>query len=346
MRILGLTFALLFSSSLVAQITIGTNDMPSQGDSYTISTANVLNDYDFSETGANFSWNYEGLENTGESVRNYVSVSSAPFAYQFLFNNPFDQEHLADFTINTAGFDVGGGVSFDEFFEFYQNDEQAYSIVGYGATINSIPVPAGTNPVDNVYAFPLDFENTNESYSEWFIQIPTFGSYLLKQTRSYEVDGWGTLTTPYGSFDALKVRMEIESEDSVYIELIQQGLTFERSAVEYHWLAAGEGIPLLKVVETFGQTTSIEYKDEETPESVEEISALSPVIYPSITSSLFQIKSSELPEQVLIYDLSGRIVASYATTSLYSVAHLSPGSYIVSIQMNGKVFTQNLRIVR
>ncbi|MFT4683039.1 MAG: hypothetical protein ACJAU0_000279 [Flavobacteriales bacterium] len=346
MRITGLSLALLLSCTLSAQISIGTNDMPSENDSYSVSTANLLSGYDYTETGENFTWNYAGLETTGENMRNYIPVGDAPFIYQFLFNNPFDQDHVADYTINTDGFDVGNVVSFDAFYEFYQNDDEAYTVVGYGATINSIPVPSVTEPVDHVYAFPLDYQNTNESYSEWFIQIPTLGSYLLKQTRSYEVDGWGTLTTPYGTFETLKVRMSIESQDSVYIDLIEQGTVFERSSIEYHWLAEGEGIPILKVVETFGQTTRIEFKNELIPESVEEQSLLSPVIYPSITSDLFKIKSSELPEQVIVYDLSGRTVASFGKTALYSVAHLSGGSYVVSIQMNEETFTQNLRIVR
>ncbi|MDG1260490.1 MAG: T9SS type A sorting domain-containing protein [Flavobacteriales bacterium] len=346
MRVLLFAGLLAFSSSVLGQITIDDSDMPTAGTSYPLSSGALINDFDFSETGEDYTWDYANLESTGVTPRNYVEVGDAPFSYQFLFNNPFDQDHLADHAINTDGFDTGGGITFDEFYVFYQNDASAYTIVGYGATINSIPVAAVTDPVDNVYDFPLAFGNTGSSYSEWNVSVPTLGAYFLEQDRTYEVDGYGTLITPLGSYETLRVRTEIAAEDSIYIDLLGQSFAFERTSTEYTWLAEGEGVPVLQVTETFGQVNSITYLDEEIAENVAEVSVISPVLYPSIASEYFEIKSTTVPEKVTLYDMSGREVFTSKGQGAYVISHLSTGNYIVTIQLADNVFKQNLRIVR
>lgn len=346
MRSLILAGLMAITTASFGQITIDNTDMPEAGNSYALSNGALLNDFDFSETGEDYTWDYALLESTGVTPRNYVEIGDAPFAYQFLFNNPFDPEHLADHAINTDGFDTGGGITFDDFYVFYQNDASAYTIVGFGATINSIPVANVTDPVDDVYDFPLDYGNTGDAYSEWNVSVPTVGAYFLEQDRSYEVDGYGTLITPLGSYETLRVRTEIAASDSLYIELLGQSIAFDRISTEYTWLAEGEGVPVLQVTETFGQVASITYLDEEIPENVEEITTVSPVVYPSIVADYFQIKSTSLPERVTLYDMSGREVFSSQGQGAYVISHLSAGNYIVTIELADNVFKQNLRIVR
>ncbi|MEO0405180.1 MAG: hypothetical protein AAF193_09945, partial [Bacteroidota bacterium] len=185
--------AMVFVTVAHSQITITADDLPNTDSLYVRATAANPGQFDFTATGENFTWDFSELEQVNLNTTEFQEISEAPFAYQFLFNNPFDPEHVADMTIETEGFDTGQEITFDEFYQFFQKNDDAYSIVGYGTTISGIPLPAQTNPVDVVYDLPIEFENTHDSYSEWLIEVPDFATYKLKQDRSYEVDGHGTL---------------------------------------------------------------------------------------------------------------------------------------------------------
>lgn len=340
-----LAVSLIAANTLMsAQIIIDNGDMPGADSTYTLVNAINTSGYDFTSTGADYTWDFSELAEIGETNQAFMPVSGAPFTYQFLFNNPFDQAHLADFAINTEGFAIGG-VSLDEFYEFYQNDEDNYTIVGYGATVNGIPIPSQTNPVDHVYDFPMSFGNTHASYSEWEITVPTFAYYLLEQDRSYEVDGWGTVITPAGSYEALRVNMQIDAHDSLFIELVGQGVTFDRNSTEYRWLAKEQGVPVLRVVESFGQTTSIQYKSIfEEPINVAEYIQEEISLYPSIGSGLVT-QSRLIPHALInVYDLNGRLVAAPANAPLLDLQSIESGQYIVVIRSSEGVQRQSIVI--
>jgi hypothetical protein len=63
------------------------------------------------------------------------------------------------------------------------------------------------------------------------------------------VDGWGTLTTPYGEFQTLRVKTEIEEYDSLYSDSLGIGMPVTRNIIEYKWLANGYPEPMLQVTE-------------------------------------------------------------------------------------------------
>ena len=317
----------------IAQITIGPDDMPQENSVYTVSNGSLVNAFDFSETGANYNWDYSDLEGTNQATQTYVPVSGTPIGYQFLFNNPFDPEYVADYALSTEGFDVGG-FSFEEFFAFYQNDDNAHTIVGYGATLSGIPVPSQTDPVDDVYLFPLEFGDTHAGYSEWEVELPGIGYYQLKQDRVYEVEGWGSISTPYDTFECIKVRTEIEAEDSVYVDLIGQGFTFDRTSVQYTWLALEEGVPVLTVTENLGQTTTIQYKDEEDiPDFVQDLPALQGVsVYPTLTRDIVNLKGADQSMELTIYAADGRRVASSPATNQVHLAEFGAGYYLVYLR--------------
>lgn len=336
-----LTLCILCASiAAKSQITITSSDMPSAGSSYVIAAAGLFDGFDFTETGENYIWDYSSISSTGQTTETYSYISSAPFTYQFLFNNPFDQAHLASYTIQTEGFSVAQ-VSFENFYEFYKNSTDDYRIVGYGATVNSLPVPAQTNPTDVVYDFPLEFENTNSSYSEWPIAIPTIGSYLLKQTRSYEVDGHGTIILPNGTYECLRVKMEIEAIDSLYIEALGFGFALPRNSTEYHWLANGQGVPVLKAVYNLGFASQVEYLD--TPDNVVEVSSLTFNVFPTLASDFIQV-SNDLNQQMIarLYTISGKLIIDESNERLIDTSYLPNGMYVVELQTSGQIYRQQI----
>lgn len=345
MRLIAICTLFVLPSLLSAQITLGPDDMPQEDSTYTLTNASLLTSYDFSETGDNYTWDYSNLEAANQTMQSYIPVSDTPIAYQFLFNNPFDDEHIADYALSTEGFDVGG-FSFEEFFAFYQNDDDAHTIVGYGATISGIPVPSQTDPVDDVYLFPLEYGNTSAGYSEWEVIVPTLGYYQLKQDRIYEVEGWGTIITPSGSYEALKVRTEIEAEDSVYVDFIGQGFSFDRTSVQYTWLAAEEGVPVLTVTETLGQTSLIQYKDAmEIPDFVQDLPALSGVeIYPTMSRDAVNIQGVDPNYELSIYSGDGRLITAGPASNVLHLATYGSGYYFIYLKKGNAVMCQRVLI--
>lgn len=338
---------LTFPVVLSAQISIDGDDLPFEDSTYAYVSAMLLNDYDFTETGADFSWDYSALEEMSTATFDYIPVDDAPFAYQFLFNNPFDQEYLADFALSTEGFSVGQ-FSLENFYEFNKKTADAYQIVGYGATVNDIPIPGTTDPIDDVYALPVNYQDTHASFSEWEVEVPTLGYYRLQQNRTYEVDGWGSLTTPAGTYSTLRLRVELEATDSVYIDFLGQGLTFDRNSVEYVWLAEDEGIPVLRVVETFGQVSQIEYKsaEQEDPSFIAAKAADAWVLYPTLTSAQVTLADLPMNATVNLLDAGGRIIEQFGFVRNLDLSGQKAGMYWVEVRTDATVSRKRVIVAR
>lgn len=339
---------ILLSSSLIAkaQISITSDDMPALQGDYLRANALNLDGFDFAATGENYNWDFSSLESQNSNTLDFVSVGDAPFAYQFLFNNPFDPEYGADLVIETDGFDTGTDISLDNFYQFYKLTDDAYSIVGYGATISGFPVPAKTDPIDVVYSLPIEFGDNHNSYSEWLIEIPSLATYLLKQDRSYEVDGYGTLVLPDGSYDVLRLKMDILSQDSLVIPQFEIDVEFERESTEYHWLALGEGVPVLQATERFGVISAITYKSDEVIDNISELSSFTFAMYPNPAQEILWIQSSSSESSaVKIFDAFGKLTLEenfIVGRAALDIAELASGVYYVNFTNGNGTSTQKL----
>lgn len=340
MRLYFTTVLLFTASFLAAQPIIESSDLVSGPGSFNVVDALGASSDVYEVAGANQTWDFSDLQALNPTTIDYVSVSGAPFGYQFFFNSPFTPNYQATHAIEGEGIDLVA-VTIDEFFFFYKNTPTQYNIVGYGGTVNGIPLPAQTNPIDVVYALPVEYGNTHSSYSEWGIEIPTVGTYRQRQNRSYEVEGYGTVITPEGSFEALKLRVELQTEDSLYVDFIQQGLTFQRESIVYTWLAEGEGVPVLEITETFGQTT-VRYKAA-TPIGIAEAAHPSGIqLWPTLCSEGFWVDGLTAPYQVELFTLDGKLAKSFNGLPYCSVNDLAPGAYLVAIRSGQSVETRKI----
>jgi hypothetical protein len=322
MRLIILSCIALFAGGLNAQITITAADLQNANENYPVANANMVNSFDFTMTGADFTWDYSEMEPASTDTTKFVTVEGAPFFYQFLFNSPFDPEHDADFATTMPDIDIAGMITMEDLYQFYQKNDEHYTAVGTGTTINGVPLPSTNNPVDRIYSLPLNYTDMDSSYSEWSIAIPTLGSYKLKQWRNYEVDGWGTLITPYGEFETIRVKMELEMLDSIYVDALGFGFETPRSSVEYHWLGLEGGIPLLQVTSNFDIATGIVYQfaDGSKPTAINEWDANDLVIYPNPVKNRLWIdmpsKMRELTTAVTLVDMNGKEVKRFSASAI------------------------------
>ncbi len=306
----------LIASFLTAQITITDSDMPSAGDTVRLSATTNVQGYDPALTGANYTWNYINLTPLSQQLDTFFSVSSTPFAYQLFFNNNLlYPNHKADFA--KKGPDLGvTQVPITNVYNYTKNSSTAYDNVGFGAEIISVPSSTRNIPVDREYVFPMNYGDNHVSNSEFDITVPTFGFYGQTMERIDTVDGWGMLTTPYGTFNCLRVKSILNKVDTIYTASpIPFGITIPRpEEIEYKWLAAGMGVPVLKIVTSASLVTSIEYIDSLRLVGLPEYDVVNQLnVYPNPVKENLSINfyaNSNKILKVVMNDLLGKNVAT------------------------------------
>jgi gliding motility-associated-like protein len=94
----------------------------------------------------------------------------------------------------------------------------------------------------------LNYGNIDSSNSGYANAVPGIGYFAKRQKRVNMVDGWGMLTTPYGTFNTLRVKSVITVTDSIYFDTLGFGFNLPLPTVyEFKWLAQGKKLPVLEI---------------------------------------------------------------------------------------------------
>lgn len=272
--------SLHFSMNVISQQTYTSADYAAAGDSFVITTAPAidLSMVSFDTTGANILWDYDSLvpvtqridmfldpDNTGYknfwwSLCYAECLDTCTKGIQCLTNctNDCNNEWNNSFNLAVPTRDsiYLGVVTLYDLYDFYNNANNGLIKKAFGATVYGVPLIFEYEVPDTVYKFPLQYGNTSSSQSKFSIDLNSLGInviYKHNQTRFNDVEGWGTLITPFGTFDStLKVRSDIYAVDSIFtgdtVYTLSNFIPEEwlpDSLVEYHWFSKNYGIPLL-----------------------------------------------------------------------------------------------------
>jgi len=167
--------------------------------------------------GASQTWNLT-LNTTGNSTTSVVAVSSTSYSASFS-------------TCNLAT--TGNGTSF----EYFNANSNAYQ--SYGSA-NSSLTNSYSNPEDRL-RFPLTY---NDNYTDGFSSVFTNSGNTTYRTGQTNVtaDGYGTLTTPAGTFNnVLRVHSVFSYQDSSAAGILH----FQRD--QYAWYLNGNHTSLASV---------------------------------------------------------------------------------------------------
>lgn len=352
--LLGMTWIGFLAQS---QVVITSSDMPQPGDTARFSSTLILNGIDYSMTGEGVIWDFSGLSVMSQDVDTFVSVSSTPLAYQFIFNNQLlYPEHKATVARKNSQFDFIPGMDLSNTFQFYKTTTGAFAEVGTAVTLNGIPLPVAYDQFDVIYQLPLAYGLDDSATAFAEVNVPGLGYLSIERKRRNIVEGYGTLITPYGSFEALKVRSVIYEYDSIYVDSTQMGFALPRNITEYKWLSPDIPFPLLTVTEE-GLVVQAEYVDS-VRTSFAGISENSrerfPMnVYPNPTTGLVSV-SGELPSRsnvkLDVFSMDGRLHVTRffreqprgkftAEIDLRNEG-LIPGSYLVKLSVNGVTGTR------
>jgi hypothetical protein len=364
-KLLLLALLIVSNTALFSQITITDADMPSAGDTFRISNGLITPAIDPVPSGSNYTWDFSTLEWISQDVDSFVTVGSTSAVYSLVFANVPFNPYRSNMAARGPQLPAIPQVSLTDVFYFYYNTAASYQQSGYGAAINGFNTPIPFNNKDRIYDFPVDFGNMDSSDSDFQISIPGLGFYGHEQHRVNNTDGWGTLITPYGSFNTLRIKSDITANDSIYLDTLGIGFALPvQLTTEYKWLGQQEEVPLLQINTATNAgmeiITSIRYRDSlrtltslQEPIVVNEISSVYP--NPSTGTVVIDLQSLTSGEaEISLQDISGRQVMSVWTGVVYrglnkivlSIDGISSGNYILEAVTPANISHSRLSITK
>lgn len=216
-----------------------------------------LDTMDLGIKGADVEWDYQWLPVDNQDVQVYQDPNTAGYKTSWCFLNGaiFNCNQAFNDHVNRAtdflDFDIAGF--------FVENPVVHYKLTDdvleekfIGATLNlgqtSVPGTIDLQDVDTIYRFPLTYGQEHRSTRVFEADLAPFGVdayYVSNSERNSEIDGWGTLSTPFGQFDeTLRMRTVVVGVDSVSFDTIAGSLEYQR--VYYQWFAPGYPLPVLE----------------------------------------------------------------------------------------------------
>ncbi len=344
-------------SVATAQITITENDMPQAGDTLRLSTTNDQWSIDPTLTGTNYAWDFSFLVPLSQRVDTCHPVNTMPTVFQIFFNSALYPNHRSSYAMRGPDISIPGFFTLENVYFFYRSDAEGHKNAGIGANFNGIPLGVRNNPIDTIYSFPLTYNKQYTSYSELSLTLPSLGAYRQRKWVSAVVDGWGDLTTPFGTFQTLRVKLEIDTEDSIYVDQLGTGFAFNRpTETQYHWLGEGPEAPLLQISSISGTITTVTYRDSLRPYllSVESHQAPAAIrIFPNPTQDLFWLSNDEgwAKDAIAeIYTLQGALVKSQrletgSLSTRIDAQGMANGTYLLRVKSANRNYTPQRFIV-
>ncbi|QKG57471.1 T9SS type A sorting domain-containing protein [Hymenobacter sp. BRD128] len=251
-------------------------DMPAVGDSLRLSQASPVlpaGAPPLARSGASQTWDYSGLVATAQRVLRYNDVSSAPGPLlQFTFNNALFSPDTRATLVSPQGLPAAAGtLPISNPLEFSAVSSADYRLVGYGGTISGTAVPvtyASKAQQDVIYCFPISFASAADVSNSLLttpLALAGNGYFSQKRRRTNQPDAWGTITTPFGTFQAVRLVTTLADHDSLAVGGAPgQGLTLPLVRA-YKWLAKGVHVPVLTITTTTVAgsevVTAVEYRD-------------------------------------------------------------------------------------
>lgn len=359
MRLFTTAFCILSFQLSWSQITITVADFANAGDTVRISQTDGAG-LDFATTGANFNWDYSSLTANSQYLKEYYPIGFAsilifttygpiaPTNYKATYFNPTNDlplDQLSQFL----------PVSLSDLNQYTKRMTDSITSLGYSISVNGQGVPFKSDTIETRYKLPLNYNDNHYSRGYTFIDLNPIIDFKIKQyrQRTTTVDGWGTLITPKGTFQTLRIRHDIAEIDSVYQTFFGTGAWFGTPPIqrtEYEWWADGQLEWLLKATETNGNISAVEYQEDYLglDASINE-EVINYAIQPNPTSEFIQIQKGITPESIQIFDLNGN---SVFVLSLFeeedtqiNVSGLKQGIYSIAIKTkSGTLFSRFVKI--
>lgn len=340
-----ISFATLQSFS---QITILDTDMLKLGDTVRISEATDAN-IDYTTTGPNAEWDFSYLQAEAQQLIDPYNPQAAGFLVNNFFgpnagNFAAEYYRSLELPLDQAGQFLP--VNIEDAFRFTRITEDSLTYIGIAIEVEGNTVPVRSDTIEKVYDFPLNYEDeyssrgyTNANFNPIFDGI--FRQYRQRETQ---VDGYGSVITPLGTYECLRVHHRINELDSLYIGLgFNNWLPLDLPVRHvYEWWAKDELYPVVRieVQEINGDdvVTEILYQDIYLglDASLTKLSANDFKLFPNPVDDELNLQTKGSLDDIKIFNLSGELVHHQQGNKLSEIAvdvsDLTRGIYFIHFQ--------------
>lgn len=335
-------FLLLVFIQGYSQITITQNDLPTVNDTIYYKLG-IISNFDPNLTGSNITWDFSHLSFYNQRTDTIIPVTSTPIVYNIIFN--FTIANLA--FINQTPPSMGVGLTVSDYYDFYKKSSSYYRKAGFGATINGIQTPVKYDNPELYFKLPLTYGTTDSSVSSYGLTIPSYGYYGQTISRKHIADGWGTLITPFGSYNAIRVKETLNITDTIFSESMNFGYVIHRPvSYEYYWLANGMKGYVAKITQN-GPSNVIEVRYEPQLEVNSKILAEIQVYPNPAVHELFIDNLPQGVKNIKIINSWGMVVYNMninQNNKRIKVDNLQDGIYILKIQYHNGIFSKKILI--
>ncbi|MBI1288100.1 MAG: T9SS type A sorting domain-containing protein [Flavobacteriales bacterium] len=297
---------LILSGGAIAQPTLQSSDIGyTAGDSYTLH----LCDWEQAgPSGANQTWDFSGVSENNVATIDILDASTTSEASSFPNAN------------------VALYVAIQGTYMYFNSGTSNETSYGLSASGTNIPYSDG----EIFFTFPLAYGNTN---SDNLAASFSNAGYNWNRSGSVtsSVDGYGTLTTPSGTFtDVLRVKIEEDYTDQP-VGIPQSANT---TTSIYHWYKAGIHYPLLVITE-FNSGGAPQYLLQYTDVStgIKESDFTQVNVYPNPTTDFLRVSGTEFNNGTYeVVDVLGKtVLTGTLTTNQISVNQLPEGFYVLKL---------------
>lgn len=343
MRLL-LLLIISISFGVNSQITVTVNDFSDGGDTVRISET-MDPSIDFISTGPNSTWDFSGLTANSQKLLNYDDLSNAGTLINFTFGTFAPGIYKATNSLPNSDLplDQMSGflpITIEDVRLFSKNATDSITSVGLSMVIQGTEVPVKSDTIETRYKFPMNYADTFNSRGYTMLDMnPIYNGIWVQYRQRYSVvDGWGSVSTPFGTFDALRIKHQIDEIDSLYMDFVGQWfeLPIPRNYI-YEWITNGELEPVIRIkTSEFGgneTVTAIEYKDVYLglDAGIEE-NELGVVLSPNPTSGLINVGGLSNNCNYQLINTFGLLIRSGSITNgLFDMSDDSQGIYFLKI---------------
>ncbi len=307
--LLAFLFCKVFAQS---PITLNNTHFPGMNDTLRYSLASVSISPSYTQTGTNFTWNFNNLVPIAQGRRDYKHALQTPYAFFFIGINEYG-EKVAD--------SVGAGpLVIKNLYNFYKKQTSpvnCYLVDGSGMTFSSVPVPSYFSDKDELYMFPMSYPKYDSTTFKFSTPSSSLIPIVYSKTgyRVSRVDGWGTITTPYGTAPCLRYVTTQYSQDSIKNSFFPIPFGFPNNQRSYQWLTTTSKIPFLEItgnlVGNVFTITMVRYRDiyHNLTGAREEELASDFMVYPNPATDYLEMPKDAY-KSVQLFNIQGQLLYS------------------------------------
>lgn len=336
---------IVFGFEANAQITLLSTDMAQIGD-HIVRYVDTIPSYGPGGAGANQIWDFSNavIEDTAETW--VVSVGSTPYASTFVGS---------DIAMHNG----------EGSYLYFQTSSVTLTTTGAAgdllATGEIIQAPFSNNL--QLQVFPRQFGNYfNDTYSfQAEADGAAFSVYRIRLTHSGHVydttDAYGTLITPYGTYDALRVKVTDYTTDVIEVKLASflpwtPFTTVQDTSVSYTWHAKQEKLAIAEFsYDSIGNPKQLVFSTVPPPIATDVVSnesSSSTYLYPSPATDRVCLSGNATlnGQMVEITGVDGKVIyRKPMTENCIDVSELVPGMYLMRLTQGDGTLEKALRFI-